>query len=207
MSVDTHSVSPVGAPVVVGPGAPLWRLSLSQYQRMICAGILTDDDPVELLEGWLVLKMPKKPADRVCTQLLRETLAAMVPPGWYVDAQEPITTAESEPEPDVMIVRGARRDYADRHPAPADPALVVEVADTTLQRDRTLKQRVYARARIPHYWIVNLPDQQVEIYSDPTGPDELPVYRERHDYTAEDELPLILASQEVGRPAVREFLP
>ncbi len=83
-----------------------------------------------------------------------------------------------------MIVRGARRDYADRHPSPADPAPVVEVADTTLQRDRTLKQRVYARAGVPRYWIVNLPEQQIEVYSDPIGPDELPVYRERHDYTA-----------------------
>jgi Uma2 family endonuclease len=206
MAVDTHSVQPVGEPVVAGPGAPLWRLSVNQYQRMICAGILTDDDPVELLEGWLVLKMPKKPAHRLCTQLLRDALATMVLPGWYVDAQEPITTAESEPEPDVMIVCGARRDYAERHPAPADLALVVEVADTTLQRDRTLKQRVYARAGIPRYWIVNLTEQQVEVYSDPTGPEALPVYRERHDYAAEDDLPLILAGQEVGRLAVREFL-
>ncbi len=106
-----------------------------------------------------------------------------------------------------MIVCGARRDYVDRHPAPADLALVVEVVDTTLQRDRMLKQRVYARAGIPRYWIVSLPEQQIEVYSDPTGPDALPVYRERHDYTAEDELPLILAGQEVGRLAAREFRP
>jgi Uma2 family endonuclease len=77
--------------------------------------------------------------------IMREELAQLVPVGWYVDAQEPITTNDSEPEPDVVIVRGDRRQYRDRHPGPDDVALVVEVSDSTLQRDRTMKQRMYAR--------------------------------------------------------------
>jgi hypothetical protein len=71
---------------------------------MIRAGILTDDDPVELLEGWLVPKMPKNPPHRITTRLTREALVGILPTGWYVDTQEPITTADSEPEPDVVVV-------------------------------------------------------------------------------------------------------
>lgn len=114
------------------PDDTIWRLTVEQYHRMISAGILTDDDPVELLEGWLVFKMPKNPQHRLATQLTREALTRLIPAGWFVDTQEPITTYDSEPEPDVMIVRGQPRDYANRHPVPAEIALVVEVADATL---------------------------------------------------------------------------
>src|SRR5947209_7884549 len=97
-------------------GLRLWQLSVGQYHQMIQTGILTDDDPVELLEGWLVTKMPKNPPHRLTTQLTREALAPLLPAGYYVDDQEPMTTDESEPEPDVMIVRGTRRNYRDRYP-------------------------------------------------------------------------------------------
>ena len=141
----------------------IWRLSVNQYHQMVCAGILTEEDPVELLAGWLVPKMPKNPPHRVATRLLRQALERVVPAGWYVDSQEPITTADSEPEPDVVVVRGETRQYLDRHPGPQDVALIIEVADTTLQRDRVLKQRIYAAAGIPVYWIVNLLDNQLEV--------------------------------------------
>src|SRR5262245_39214068 len=126
---------------VVVPTDVIWRFSVDQYHAMIRAGILTEDDPVELLEGWLITKMSKSPKHRVVTQLARETLARVLPSGWYVDAQEPVTTADSEPEPDVAVVRGERRQYLDHHPGPQDVALVVEVADSSLQRDRSLKKR------------------------------------------------------------------
>lgn len=99
------------------PDAPIWRLTVDQYHHMIQTGILTSDDPVELLEGWLVTKIPKTRRHSLVTQLTREALANAVPDGWFVDAQEPITTADSKPEPDVMIVRGKRRDYVEGHPA------------------------------------------------------------------------------------------
>lgn len=110
----------------------IWRLSVAQYHQMIRSGILTDDDPVELLEGWLVLKMPKNPPHRAATRLMQDALARVVPVGWYVDAQEPITLEDSEPEPDVMIVRGETREYRDRHPGPRDVGAVIEISDTTL---------------------------------------------------------------------------
>src|SRR5438034_2809316 len=78
----------------------IWRLSVNQYHEMIRAGILTEDDPVELLEGWLVFKMPKKPLHRLVTQALRDFLDGLIPADWHVNVQEPVTTATSEPEPD-----------------------------------------------------------------------------------------------------------
>src|SRR5438128_2201088 len=140
MSVNvTKTPSASGLPAAK-PEDFIWRLSVAQYHEMIQAGILTADDPVELLEGWLVYKMPKNPPHRISVRLTQRALEAVVPAGWYVDAQEPITLADSEPEPDVMIVRGDTRQYRNRHPGAADVALVVEVADTTLERDRGAKK-------------------------------------------------------------------
>src|SRR5438105_9177634 len=95
-------------------------------------GILGEDDPVELLEGWLVHKMTKHRPHVLTTLLVRRALDRLLPNGWYVDSQEPVTTTESEPEPDVSVVRGEPRDFQDRHPAPEEVALVVEVAETSL---------------------------------------------------------------------------
>ena len=191
----------------VVPPEVIWRLSVDQYHAMIHAGILTDDDPVELLEGWLVAKMPKNPPHRAVTRLIRQVLERLVPAEWYVDTQEPITTDDSEPEPDVVVVRGETRHYLDRHPGLNDVGLVIEVADTTLQRDRGFKKQLYARAGIPVYWIVNLSDNQCEVYTEPSGPEPQPDYRQRQDYGASDVMPVVLAGVEVGRMAVREFLP
>jgi Uma2 family endonuclease len=185
----------------------IWRLSVEQYHAMIGAGILTDDDPVELLDGWLVSKMPKNPPHRVATRLLHQLLERLVPADWYVDTQEPITTADSEPEPDVMVVRGETRQYLDRHPGPQDVALVVEVADTTLQRDRTAKKQLYARAGIPVYWIVNLPARQCEVYTQPSGTGRRADYRQRQDYGLSDPIPVIIAGVEIDCITLRDVLP
>lgn len=207
MSTITSLVSPsmVRGPAL--PPEPVFRFSVEQYHEMIRAGILKDGDPVELLEGWLILKMSKNPPHRLATGLATEALRAITPAGWYVDAQEPITTSDSEPEPDLQIVRGERRRYSDRHPGPQDVAVVVEVADTTLNRDRTIKKRLYAAAGVPVYWILNLIDKNLEVYTDPSGPAEEPDYREHRDYGAGDLVPLSLDGREVGRVAVREILP
>ena len=84
---------------------------------------------------------------------------------------------------------------------------MVEVADTTLQRDRALKKRLHARAGIPTYWIINLADNQLEVYTEPTGAAEQADYRQRQDYGAADTAPLVLDGVESGRIAVRDLLP
>jgi Uma2 family endonuclease len=207
MAVTRQTARPLIERCAAVPPDVIWRLSVDQYHAMIHAGILTDDDPVELLEGWLVAKMPKNPLHRAVTRLIRQALERLVPAAWYVDSQEPITTDDSEPEPDAVVVRGETRHYLDRHPGPQDIGLVIEVADTTLQRDRGFKKRLYARAGIPVYWIVNLPDNQCEVYTEPSGPEPQPDYRQHQNYGASDVIPVMLAGVEIGRIAVREFLP
>jgi hypothetical protein len=189
------------------PTEPIWRLTVEQYHEMIRAGILTDDDPVELLEGWLVPKMPKNPPHRVVTRLTQKALDRIPPPGWDVRVQDPITTDTSEPEPDLAVARGDTRQYVDRHPGPKDLALAIEVAETTLTRDRGLKKRIYARARIPAFWIINLVDRQVELYTDPSGPSKKPDYRRQQVYGPGQDVPVVIDGREVGRLKVRELLP
>jgi Uma2 family endonuclease len=174
---------------------------------MIRTGILTEDDPVELLEGWLVVKMPQNPPHRVAVRLTYKALEAIVPTNWYIDTQAPITTADSEPEPDIVVVRGDPRHYLDHHPTPQDLALVVEVADTPLQRDRVFKKRLYAAAGTPVYWILNLPESRCEAYTEPSGPGDEPDYRQRQSYGPTEEIPLMIEGVEVGRIAVQALLP
>jgi hypothetical protein len=105
------------------------------------------------------------------------------------------------------VVRGPRRLYANRHPGPADTALAAEVAESSLSHDRNFKGPLYARANIPVYWIINIVDARVEVYTDPTGPDPNPRYRQRQDYGPGEEVPLVLDGVEVGRIPVRDLLP
>ncbi len=185
----------------------IWRLSVAQYHAMIRLGILTADDPVELLEGWLITKMPKNPLHRATTRFLREALECVIPSGWYVDTQEPITTPDSEPEPDVVIVRGDTRQYLDRHPGSEDVALVVEVADTTLQRDQELKKRLYGHAGISVYWLVNLAARQPEVYTEPSGPEGESTYGRQRIYQLNGRVPLTIEGTEIARLSLRDLLP
>ncbi|MEG5018335.1 MULTISPECIES: Uma2 family endonuclease [unclassified Microcoleus] len=189
------------------PNDLILRLSIEQYHAIIKAGILTDDDSVELLEGWLVFKMPKNPPHRVTTRLVRTALENILPPGWYVDSQEPITLSNSEPEPDIVVVRGDTRQYLDRHPGAEDIALIIEVSDTTLQRDRTVKKQIYARAGIAIYWIVNLVEGLVEVYSQPLVEVEQPDYSQRLDFGRSAVIPIIIEGREIGAIAVDALLP
>jgi len=206
MAVDSRYISR-SIPVMIVSVESIWRLSVEQYHEMINTGILTDDDPVELLEGWLIPKMPKKPPHRVTKQLTRDALARLLPPGWYVEEQEPVTTEDSEPEPDIAVIRGEPRDYLEHHPGPDGIALVIEVSDTTLRRDRGLKKRIYARAGIQVYWIINLPENQIEVYTEPTGEAEEPDYQRRQDYFPDDEIPVVIEGNGAGCLLAREVLP
>jgi hypothetical protein len=90
MSVSTQPNTPNFTETLAVPTEPVWRFSVPQYHQMIRLGILTEDDPVELLEGWIIHKMPKNPPHRAATKLTRNALEEIVPEGWYVDAQEPL---------------------------------------------------------------------------------------------------------------------
>lgn len=186
---------------------PIWRLSVDQYHEMVRLGILGEDDPIELLEGLLVLKMTKNPSHSGATRRTRTRLESILPEGWFVDTQEPITTLDSEPEPDIAIIRGDDTQYDDRHPIPSEVALLIEVADSSLQRDQTLKKRIYARAGIAVYWVMNLLNRRIEVYTEPDADKEPPDYRQRQDYGLDDEVPVVIEGMEIGKLAVKDLLP
>jgi Uma2 family endonuclease len=183
--------------------ASLRRFSVAEYHKMIQTGILTTEDRVELLDGYVVLKMPQNPPHGGCIDLVTGALLPLLPPGWFLRAQLPVTLSESEPEPDFAVVRGTRRSYLTRHPGPADVGLVIEVSDSTLDRDRGEKQRIYAAAGIVCYWIVNLVQGQVEVYTGPAGA----AYPRRDDYRPGDSMPLTLDGVVVASVPVVDLLP
>lgn len=127
---STREASTVPTDYTIAP------LTVEQYHAMARAGILEEGAPIELLEGYLVEKMTKHPSHRVATQLVEAALRQVIPPGCHVATQEPVTLEDSEPEPDVSVVRGDFRDYTERHPYAHETPLVVEVVDATLERDR-----------------------------------------------------------------------
>lgn len=182
-------------------------MSVGRYHRMIQAGILTDDDPVELLEGLLIAKVRKTPQHSFVTGLLRDQLQQLPLIDWHVDSHVPVTTSDSEPEPDVAVIQGDIWAYAKRHPRSSEAPLVIEIADASLRRDRGIKKRLYARAAIPVYWIIDLIKWQVEVYTEPDTQGAPPDYRQRRIYRSTDHLPVVLDGVEVGQILVSDILP
>jgi Uma2 family endonuclease len=187
------------------PTTAIHRLSVAQYEAMARAGILRPEDRVELLEGWLVEKMTKNPPHRIATREVRAALEAVVPSAWYVESQEPIVTSDSEPEPDVAVIRGTSRDYSTENPPARMVGLVIEVADASLLRDRQLKGRIYARAGIASYWIVNLAERIVEVYSRPDSTEAPAGYASRQDFGEDAAVPVLLDGLEVGAVSAARF--
>jgi Uma2 family endonuclease len=184
---------------------PIYRLSVAQYLAMVKHGILTQNDRVELIRGWLVPKMTKRPPRVMACGLLMDTLPARIPAGWHLHLQDPTALEDSVPEPDGAVIRGARRDYDETrgHPQAADVALVIEVSHSSLDDDRTTKRTLYAEAGIPTYWIVNLVDNVIEVHTAPAGGD----YTAVQAFAPGDQVPLVLGGVEVASVPVADLLP
>jgi len=148
------------------PALPLWKLTRARYDRMIDAGILGEDDKVELLDGLLVAREPQGSRHPTAVMLVRMALEKAFGRRYHLREEKPVALDRmSEPEPDVVVVRGGVRDYRDAHPS--KPVLIVEVAESSLRLDRLRKGGLYARAGIVEYWILNLADDVLEVYRDP----------------------------------------
>jgi Uma2 family endonuclease len=192
---------PTISPAIPSGPPPLYRMTVDEYDRI---GHLLDDPRVELIDGYLVKKMPKNPEHSWITKEVLKALDNRLPVGWTWRTEQPVRIpAYDEPEPDVSIVRGADVDYKHRKPGPADVALLVEVSDTTLSLDRGLKCSAYAREGIPVYWIVNLVDRQVEVYTNP-GPSG---YATRQDFKPGQQVPVVIAGQPCAPIPVDAILP
>jgi len=136
------------------------RLSPDEYHRW------TEGQPTELLRGFVIEKMSKSPLHYKTIEGLREILTGQIQPGWVLRQEGPLTLADSEPEPDLAVVRGSAEDYWTAHPATAQ--LVIEVAVSSLEIDR-LKALIYSEAAVQEYWIVCPETKQVEVYRQPSG--------------------------------------
>jgi Uma2 family endonuclease len=189
------------------PPFPVRRWTVAEYHQLIQIGVFAHDEQFELLEGWIVPKMSRNPPHDVALDKAQEVIRHNLPAGWRLRVQSAITTGDSEPEPDLAAVLGPAERYLDHHPGPTEIGTLIEVAESSLAQDRVEKGRIYARAKIPVYWIINLVDRRIEVYTDPTGPDRMPCYRQRQDYGANQSVPLCIEGRVVAQLPVQELLP
>jgi Uma2 family endonuclease len=186
--------------------SPLYRMTVEQYEAMVASGVFSKKDRLHLISGYLVAKMTLNPPHMTASELVGAELARIFRgEPYHIRAAGPVRlpNRDSEPEPDRCVVRGTIRDYESRHPGPADVALVVEVADSSLADDRELAREVYGPAGIPVYWIVNLVHRQVEVYTDP-GPEG---YRSTEVFREGQAVPVVIDGQRLGQVAIADLLP
>ena len=179
----------------------LYRMTVDEYDRI---GELLDDPRVELIDGLLMKKKPKTPEHGSTTKGVLKALENRLAHDWMSDQYRTVRIpVYDEPEPDVTIIRGSNDDYKHRHPTAAEVTLLGEVSESSLALDRGKKLEVYARSGIPVYWIVNLVDRQVEVYTSP-GPAG---YQSRQDYQTGDLIPVVIDGQQLAPIAVDDILP
>lgn len=178
-------------------------IGLDRYHRMIELGLFETTDKVELLDGYLVSKMPQGDPHHYTVSTLNELMMTRVVNVARVTVQSPIVLGSSEPEPDVCL--SARIESQKRKkPTAENIFLVVEVAETSLAIDRGRKLHLYATHGIPEYWVVNLVNRQVEVYTKPN-----PVTAEYEScvtYGEADSVPIMLLGQTLGSFPVAEIL-
>lgn len=178
-----------------------YRFTVDEYYRLAEAGILDEEDRVELLEGEIVMMSPIGGRHAACVTRLTHLLVRAAGEGAVVRVQSPVRLDDrSEPEPDLCLARSRSDFYAAGHPEPGDVLLIVEVADTSIGYDQQVKLPLYARAGIPELWIVDLGRDAVDVYRGPSRDG----YVERRTFQAGEELQLPGLAAVL---AVSEFLP
>ena len=187
----------------VMPFGPLRPMTRAEYHLLRDDERFEDSERYEFLDGLLVPKLRRTPPHEVSVSLLERRLRGLLPPRWLTRIKCGTEIAGCEPEPDIAVVQGPLRRYGHHHPRSADVGLLVEVADATLRMDRDWKSDIYARGGVVVYWIVNLQDSQIEVYTDPTPQG----YATRTDYRAGDAVPLLLEGQACGSVPVADILP
>ncbi len=145
------------------------RFSVDDYEQMIQTGILTENDPVELIRGEIIEKMSIGDEHCACVKRLNHLLSMRVRGLAIVSVQDPIRLADSEPEPDIALLRPTSDFYASGKPQADDVLLLAEVADTSIDFDRDVKLPLYAEAGVQEVWIVDLESQSVEVYRQPNA--------------------------------------
>jgi Uma2 family endonuclease len=146
--------------------ADMRRWTRGEYDKMIAAGVFAAGDRVELVDGEILQMTPQGSVHAATILILQDALRLAFGSGFSVRPQLPLALSpDSEPEPDLAVVPGSPRDYLHGHPGTA--LLALEVSDSSLEYDRETKGRLYARAGIEDYWIVNLIDRSIEVFRKP----------------------------------------
>ena len=187
---------------------PMKTFTLDAYHRLIGSGALTTSDRMELLNGLLVYKMPQN-SPHASTALKLESLGWRRLPSQLMPwCQKPITISDSdsEPEPDLAIVPAPGTRYETKKPVPSEIALLIEISDTTLALDSGEKKETYAAAGIPVYWIVNLVDRRIEVYSSPKS-GKHPDYRDVSHYRPGQVVAATMMGIAIEPIAVNDILP
>lgn len=190
------------------------RLNVRQFHQMVELGVLREGEPIELIDGLLVRPdrseeggdpMVHGPRHALAISRLQRLSPRFSELGCHLRCQLPVTLSDLlEPEPDAAVVRGEPEDYPDRHPGPADTVAAIEIADSSLSYDRATKQQIYASAGIGLYWIVNIPDRTIEVYSSPVAGEGR--YRQRTEFRVNDIIALEIGAGRRLEVAVAEIL-
>jgi Uma2 family endonuclease len=144
------------------------RFNVKEYYRMAETGVLRPDARVELLDGEIMDMLPIGPFHGGVTRFLIEFFTDASHKRWITDAQNPVRLDDhSEPQPDLMLLKRSADYYQKRQPAPKDVFLLVEISDSSLERDQEVKLPAYARSGIAEVWIVDLNEQTIEVYRQP----------------------------------------
>ncbi len=189
-------------------GVSPYRLTTRQYLVMIVSGIIPHDAHVELLDGRLVDQMTKFAPHNYTARQLGLHLKDLLGAAWIISEEKSVSLGRHwRPEPDIAIIRGPNGRYRESDPSAKDVGLMVEVADSSYPTDRGEKWRAYAAACIPIYWIVNLGNSQIEVYTDPIGRGKKASYRQTATFGPDAEVPIVIDGQFIGRIAVKDILP
>jgi Uma2 family endonuclease len=166
---------------------PLAQINTSTYHAMVSAGIFSEDDKIELINGYLIKKMSVGSKHTSVVKLLNRLLMLQLNDRAIIGIQDPVTLTEfSEPEPDISVMRFQADCYATSHPTPKDILLLIEVADTSLAFDRNAKIPLYAAADVPEAWLVDLLANEITVFRKPEGA----VYRESEVFKSGQSIPL-----------------
>jgi Uma2 family endonuclease len=207
----SHTIDPVDR----AAGGAVVRFTIDDVQAMIRERIIPEDASTELLDGLVVVKDRAARGEEITVHGTRHSLvvallarlaARIDTPLRHVRSQLPLICDEiNAPEPDAAVVRGVVRDYAQRLPSAPDAFCVVEVADSSYERDSEHKFAIYARASVPQYLIVNLRNDTVELYTEPES--ESAVYREKRVLKRDESLLLHVGADDSVSVLVDDILP
>src|SRR5262245_32008297 len=184
-----------------------YRLTAERVEQMIETGVIPDGDDLELMGG-ILYKMVKKEPHNFAVSQVAEALRRILPDGFHVREEKSLRHGKrSLLEPDVVVAPGRSGEYRPHPPTTTEVSLIVEVCHHTQEADYQVKWKRYAAARVPVYWIVNLHQRRVEVFTSPGGARTHTTYTEGTSFPEETTVPVVIGGRELGRIAVAELLP